>query len=244
MDIERLAEQLQIKINHISSSLQNRYQKIQQKSQEQVEKSTFYLNIFFGLGLLADIVSLAVTFFSTLFGEGTTKNNITILLISGIIGTICLVLMFNYGIKLIKLNRKDSGTPMQTVDAVIVDKKDRIILIKRKFQPFKGEYALPGGFTELAEDQFEALVRETREETGVDLKYGEWEYIGVFDKKGRDPRGPVITNAYLCKIDDIYERTKGYIDEERLVIVNLTDLKNMKLAFDHRDIINKALKHK
>jgi 8-oxo-dGTP diphosphatase len=239
MDIELLTEQLHLKLNQVSSSLQNRYREEQKKSQDQLEKSTNNLNIIFGLGILADLVALATTFIVTLKGDVESRN--PVLWISGIVGSLCLLLLIGLLARLVWINRGNSQ-PMQTVDAIIIDKKDRLILVKRKFQPFKGAYALPGGFTELAEDKAEALVREVREETGVDLNYGEWKNIGVFDKPGRDPRGPVSTTAFLCQIDDIQKRSEGYTDEERLVIVDIADLKKMKLAFDHREIINKALK--
>ena len=121
-------------------------------------------------------------------------------------------------------------------------KKKRILLVKRKFPPFQGAYALPGGFTELAEGRDEAIVRETKEETGIILDYGEYKYIGLFDKKGRDPRGPVCTYGYLIQVADIEERMGDFSDVQGLELVNIADLKDFELAFDHRDIINKALR--
>ncbi|MBN2156848.1 MAG: NUDIX hydrolase [Candidatus Lokiarchaeota archaeon] len=242
MDIEQLSEQLQSKISQISESLQNRYRKIQQVSQEQLEKSTFFLNILFGLGLFTDIVALGVTFVFALFGDPGLENTI-ILLLSGIFGSICLILIFYITHRIIRLRKKDSGkNPMRTVDAVIIDDNNRILLIKRRWEPFKGAYALPGGFIELAEEHIDALVRETREETGVELQYGEMQFIKVFDDKNRDPRGPVHSYAYLCRVDDIEERTRNYHDKGRLLIIHINDLKDFKLAFDHRYIIKAALK--
>ncbi|MHA1452499.1 MAG: NUDIX domain-containing protein, partial [Promethearchaeota archaeon] len=221
MDIDRLSELLQKKIRTISDSLQNREQIKQHETRLKVEESTRNLSWFFSLGLLADIVAMVVTIVVSGFSEDSTVEKAFTIGISGAFT----LLLFTLGVVLLKkakpLQKKDSdGKIKYTVDAVIVDKKDRIILIKRKFEPFAGEYALPGGFTELAEDSQEALVRETREETGVDLQFGEWVKIGIFNKFGRDPRGPVHTTAYLCQISDIYERTKDYPDTERLVIIN------------------------
>jgi len=243
MDIDSLSNQLHKKISQISESLRNRYQKIQQASQEHVEKSTYYLNIFFGLGLLADIVTLIATFLGALYGDTTSGENIILLICSGFIGLVCLILVFIFGIRLLRLQRtKGRKKPMQTVDAVVVDEKDRLILIKRKFEPFKDAYALPGGFIELAENPDEALVRETRNETGVDLQFGEMKFIRLFDEKGRDPRGPVHSRAYLCMVHDIEERTKDFTDKERLIITAIVDLKHIELAFDHKNIIKDALK--
>ncbi len=244
MDIDRLTNQLVDKTKQISDSLQNRVQKIQQETQLKVEQSTRNLTWFFGLGLFASIVDLVVTFVGSYFNPDITivEKGIT-LAVSGVFT----LLFFIFGFVLLakakplqKLHQDDKIK--YTVDAVITDKKDRILLAKRRFAPFEGEYALPGGFKELAEDAQETLVREVREETAIDLQYGEWEEIGLFDKPGRDPRGPVHTRAYLCQIPDIEEGTKNFRNPERLNVINLSDLKDYKLAFDHEDIIRKALK--
>mgnify|MGYP001288434942 FL=1 len=84
--------------------------------------------------------------------------------------------------------------PSLAVDAIVID-GDKILLIKRGKEPWKGMLAFPGGFVEQGEDPEVAVIRELKEECGLD---------GVVEKlvcvKGdpnRDPRGHVVSIAYL-----------------------------------------------
>jgi 8-oxo-dGTP diphosphatase len=121
--------------------------------------------------------------------------------------------------------------PRITTDgAIIKDKK--ILLIKRKNNPYKDKWALPGGFVEYKERVEDAVVREVFEETGLKTKVRD--LIGIYSDPNRDPRGHTITIVYLLDIlsgelksgDDAYD-------------ANFFDLKDLpELAFDH-DIILK-----
>jgi 8-oxo-dGTP diphosphatase len=88
-----------------------------------------------------------------------------------------------------------------TVDIAIVtrQKRPRILLIRRKKDPFAGAWALPGGFIEMDETLEESARRELREETG--LAAGDLVEIGTFGDPGRDPRGRTITVAYLARVN-------------------------------------------
>ena len=243
MDIERLTEQLQIKTRQLSETLQNRVQKRQHETTLRVEESTRNLSWFFSLGLLADVLAMVITIIVSIYSDDVQVEKFLTIGLSGIL--LALLFLFGFGLlrKARPLQKKDADRKVKyTVDAVIVDKQDRIILIKRNFKPFLDAYALPGGFKEIAEDAKEALVREAREETGIEIEFGEWEEIGIFDKPGRDPRGPVHTTAFLCRIPDIEERIKDYSDPDRLELIKIADIDNYKLAFDHKDVINEALK--
>ena len=84
--------------------------------------------------------------------------------------------------------------PSLAVDAIVIN-DDKILLIKRGKEPWKGMLAFPGGFVEQGEDPEVAVIRELKEECGLD---------GVVEKlvcvKGdpnRDPRGHVVSIAYL-----------------------------------------------
>src|SRR5437660_11423211 len=83
--------------------------------------------------------------------------------------------------------------PAVTVDGlVLVDRK--LVVIRRGNEPFRGMPALPGGFVELGETTLEAVVREVREETGLETKV--LRLVGVFSDPGRDPRGHTVTIGY------------------------------------------------
>ena len=129
-------------------------------------------------------------------------------------------------------------TPLLTVDAVILYDSNNIILIKRKNPPFKGEYALPGGFVDIGETVEEACIREAKEETDINVQIKK--LIGVFSKPDRDPRGHTVSVAYMCEPRTKNEKPKAQDDAAEVEIIPLKKLPNLKLAFDHKTIIKKA----
>ena len=127
-------------------------------------------------------------------------------------------------------------TPLVAVDAVIKFKKTSIVLIRRKNPPFVGELALPGGFVEVGESTEDACIREAYEETNINIKI--IKLIGVFSIPKRDPRSHVISISYLCEPITDSENPMAKDDAQSLEIVNLSEILSLKLAFDHKDIIN------
>jgi 8-oxo-dGTP diphosphatase len=92
--------------------------------------------------------------------------------------------------------------PMLTVDvAAIAVAGDgaSVLLVRRANAPFRGLWALPGGFVEAGERVIEAAPRELAEETG--LRVGRLELLDVYDTPGRDPRGWTVSVVYLARID-------------------------------------------
>ncbi len=92
------------------------------------------------------------------------------------------------------------------VDAVVFgyfDKEDlQILLIKRKIEPFKGSWALPGGLVLDDEDLDDAVKRELYEEAGIKPDFLEQLYS--FGNVGRDPRNRVVSVAYLGLVNPSY----------------------------------------
>jgi len=120
--------------------------------------------------------------------------------------------------------------PSITVDGILVE-NERILLIERKKEPFKGFYALPGGFVDYGERTEDAMVREMKEETGLNVKIKK--LMGVYSDPRRDPRGHTITIVYeLEKIGGIL---KGGDDAASAVMIPLNDIP--LLAFDHNKIV-------
>ena len=74
------------------------------------------------------------------------------------------------------------------------DGKFEILLIKRKNEPYKDCWALPGGFMEMNETLEQCAVRELKEETGIEVERGE--FIDILDRVDRDPRGRVISAVF------------------------------------------------
>ena len=94
----------------------------------------------------------------------------------------------------------DYPRPSVTVDVAIVTlhKRPRVLLIRRKHDPFAGTWALPGGFIDMNETLEDSARRELREETGVEA--AELIQLGTYGDPGRDPRGRTITVAYLARV--------------------------------------------
>lgn len=109
-----------------------------------------------------------------------------------------------------------------------------ILLIKRKYDPFKSGWALPGGFLRPEDHGLEdAATRELQEETNVSGVYLEQLY--TFGDTGRDPRGRVVTVAYLALLLQENLELKASADASGVAWWPVNDLP--ALAFDHADII-------
>jgi 8-oxo-dGTP diphosphatase len=149
------------------------------------------------------------------------------------------------------VNIREYPRPSVSVDLVvftIIDAQLRLLLVKRKVPPFKGGWALPGGFVRVGEgnDQGEdldaAARRELEEETGLSPDRVFLEQLFTFGKSNRDPRMRVITVAYYALVrPDLAPLVKAGGDVSDAEWFEVGALKKMELAFDHRDIIAIAL---
>ena len=123
-----------------------------------------------------------------------------------------------------------SKMPSLTVDIIILH-KGNIVFIRRKNQPFKGCFALPGGFVEDGEKVEIAAIREAKEETGLDVKL--IKLIGVYSDPKRDPRGHTVSVCYIA--ESIGGELKEGSDAMDVSTFKIRDIP--KLAFDHEDMI-------
>ena len=124
--------------------------------------------------------------------------------------------------------------PLLTVDTIIRRRDGSIVLVKRLNPPFKDFYAIPGGFVEYGETVEEAAIREAKEETGLAVRIGR--LVGVYSDPDRDPRGHVVTIAYLA--EEIGGRLRPSSDAREVKAFRRIP---SKLAFDHRKILREAL---
>lgn len=128
-------------------------------------------------------------------------------------------------------------TPLLTTDCVICDRHGRVLLIRRSNEPFKGAYALPGGFVDVGETVEAASRREVFEEAGI--RVGELQLVGVYSDPRRDPRGHTVSVAYLARLPDA-PNPKAGSDAEAAEWVK--DWRELDLAFDHAKIVADAEK--
>lgn len=135
-----------------------------------------------------------------------------------------------------------------TADIVLLARFDglshRVLLIRRKNEPFQGQLALPGGFVNANEKIINAAVRELKEETSIYLDKGALTFFDVIDDVDRDPRGRVISNIFST----IYEEKNlaplpiAGDDAAEANYYEIDKLKVADLAFDHYRIIRSVMK--
>ena len=130
--------------------------------------------------------------------------------------------------------------PAIAADNVILTKRDTrfyVLLVERGTEPYKGKWALPGGFMEWSESCHDAAARELAEETtlkNVDLKF-----LGVYDKPGRDPRGTVVSIIYFALVDEKKHHPVGGDDAAKADWFPVDD--HPDLAFDHGKALTDAM---
>ena len=143
-------------------------------------------------------------------------------------------------------NAKDYPSVAITVDAVVfgvkrdatenyrkLDKQTiQVLLVKREEYPYKGYYALPGGFVGIEESLEDTLERTLKNKTNLTGIYSEQLYtFGAID---RDPRMRIISSAYISLLDSSKANIKDAI------WVPIDEIENYDIAFDHMQIIEEA----
>jgi 8-oxo-dGTP diphosphatase len=132
-----------------------------------------------------------------------------------------------------------------TVDlAIFTVRQDalQVLLITRGKEPFRGQAALPGGYVKDGETLDEAAVRELGEETGIDGRRLHLEQLRTYGDPERDPRGRVITVAYLALGPDLPAPLAGSdAQAAHWVPVHTALASHTELAFDHTGILREAL---
>ena len=127
--------------------------------------------------------------------------------------------------------------PWLSVDSVVFDNEGGLLLIRRRNPPFQGEYALPGGFVDAGETVEAAALRELKEEAG--LAGAIVRLVGVYSDPGRDPRHHTVSIAFLVHVRSPEVVAAGDDAAEAAFVRNW---KTVPLAFDHRKIVEDALR--
>ncbi|MEM2907776.1 MAG: NUDIX hydrolase [Candidatus Hadarchaeales archaeon] len=123
--------------------------------------------------------------------------------------------------------------PLLVVD-IIIPTSEGVILIKRAREPYKGRWALPGGFVRYGERVEEAAVREAEEETGLKVRLKR--LVGVYSDPNRDPRGHLVSICFLA------ERVSGELStsDEAMEVRAFGKIPWQELAFDHAKMLRDA----
>ncbi len=130
--------------------------------------------------------------------------------------------------------RRRYRNPMITVDGVLMI-DGQLVLIRRGRDPFKGLLALPGGFVDYGERVEEAILRELREETGMEGRI--IDVIGIYSAPERDPRGHTISIVFHLAPSG--GSLKAGDDADAVGLYDPSELPD--LAFDHGSILSEFL---
>ena len=125
-------------------------------------------------------------------------------------------------------------TPALTVDCVVLDRQQRLLVVRRGNPPFKGMYALPGGFIDIGETAEDACRRELLEETSV--RAGKLQLVGVYSDPKRDPRGHTCSVAFLTRI----QRASAKAGDDAAAVEWIENWSRANMAFDHARILADA----
>lgn len=126
-----------------------------------------------------------------------------------------------------------------TVDIFIYNDNHEFILIKRKNDPFKDYWALPGGFVDYGETTEHAAIREAKEETSIDVKLEK--LFNVYSDPDRDPRRHTVSVFYLAHGN--FDDAKADDDAKDIAVFSFDDLEGKRIAFDHGKILNEVKKY-
>jgi ADP-ribose pyrophosphatase YjhB (NUDIX family) len=141
------------------------------------------------------------------------------------------------------MNEPHHRNPTPTVDTII-QKDSRVLLVERRNEPFKGYFALPGGFVNEGERVEDAAKREAKEETSLDIELVD--ILGVYSDPRRDPRGHIMSTVFIGKISYNNEKIEPLAQDDAAAIdwIDLQKVEKINLAFDHEKIISDYRKWK
>ena len=130
--------------------------------------------------------------------------------------------------------------PALTVDIALFHRSGsrvEVLLIKRAREPFRGQWALPGGFVDENESLEDAAARELLEETGLHRIH--LDQIGAFGDPGRDPRGHTVSVVFAAVVD---RRIDAHAADDASDAAWHSARRPPQLSFDHQKILRVALK--
>ncbi len=179
-----------------------------------------------GFELLASAKIMAQEVLKHLRGESSTLKEIVFCLNNQEAFTVFKKGVMGY---LEYVTTKLSGGPFVTVD-VIIELPEGIVIIKRSNPPFG--WALPGGFVDYGESLEDAVKREAKEETNLDLT--QVRQFHTYSDPKRDPRFHTVGTVFIAKADG---RPKAGDDAAGIKIIKLNEIEKLEFAFDHKKIL-------
>ena len=124
-----------------------------------------------------------------------------------------------------------------TAEIVVLAGRE-ILLLERTCDPYTGQWALPGGSWQPGEALIQTAVCALYKTTGIALTTSQLHLVGIFDKAGRDPRGPAVSTAFLVRFAG---RPDVHVGDAGACAAWFPLCELPQLAFDHAEIIRQAL---
>ncbi|MEJ2249753.1 MAG: NUDIX hydrolase [Candidatus Lokiarchaeota archaeon] len=230
--IERVVKRVNEKFKILYDSMQEFYLQRNEKNQKITRTILYLVNIILSAGIVKDFFDVLIRI---AIPSANLFENIAYLIATSLIGLMFIGTLTYILFTQFRSKAEEKG---YTADAVILDGDQKLILIKRKYYPYKGKYALPGGFIKYNEDAKQAVIREVREETNLVVEIEN--KIGTYDQKGRDPRGRIISAAFKCHLVKDLSKMAGGDDAMIAESIPIEEVKKMDLAFDHKRILKDA----
>ena len=142
-----------------------------------------------------------------------------------------------------KYNRKAYDAPSVAVDLLVFNKDhSKILLVRRGDHPYVNRLALPGGFYQSTDHSLEYTAsRELLEETSVSIDIKEEHLVKVTSTQNRDPRGWIISVAYMVTVDESMIKPAANTDALYANWFDIASIDQSQVAFDHYDIIQYAI---
>jgi 8-oxo-dGTP diphosphatase len=224
------------KFETLYNSMHHLYQRKEAESQERTQRGLGTLSTLFSLGVFSDFAALLLG-----TAAGLTEHSAFAIAVNGFFSAVLLVVLILAIASRVRLRlEKHQEKPITAADAVILDGKGGVLVITRKRPPCRGQQAFPGTWVLTNEAATKALAREVKDETNLDIIIER--QIGVYDTPGRDPRGRVVSHAFLCRLaGDRYE-IKCREDAGEARFVPVAELRGVDLAFDHEEMLADAEK--
>lgn len=219
------------KFDVIYDSMQRLYQKHEAENQEKAERGLALLNVLFSLGILADFTGLLLGAVDA-FQDGDLFSALVNGGFAFFIISICFAIIYLRVRS--RLERKKTANFL-AVDAVIFDAERRVVVQTRLLPPFRGQFSFPGALVSPGARLEDALRSLLRESCGVEVIVER--KLGVYDSADRDPRGRVVSHAFLCRLP------AGAVlrQDAQLCLLPAASLAGVDLAFDHEDMLSDAL---
>lgn len=224
------------KFETLQAGLQALHQRQQSIDQERTERRLNTLNTLFSLGVLADFAALLLGAKGSI-AEGDLFGAV----IHAGFSTILLVVLALAIAARVQLRREARAAgPLIGADALVFDEAGRVLVITRKNPPCRGQRAFPGTLVLGRQTPEAALVREVKDETNLDIEIER--PLGVYDSPRRDPRGRIVSHAFLCRVRPGPQELRCREDAGEGRFVPLAELHGEDLAFDHEDMLADARK--